>query len=285
MTANDTSRISPTAHYTGYVWCRNGLSYPALETRTGKMLFHAINPAMKIARRLGAVGLEDMLLARHVSIDHLLKTAIERGDIGQVVEVAAGLSPRGCRMMQRYGDRLTYVEADLPGMSARKRARITSMGGKRPGHHVVDVDALLDVGARSLATVGKRLLQSDVGTAVITEGLVNYFSRAMVEGLWPRIARFLAQFPTGIYISDVHVTEDIERIPGARAFMLALSAFTRGNVHIHYRDARVLSDTLLTAGFAHATTRRPITWADTLSLSAPQARAPVHIIYAATSSR
>ena len=30
--------ISPTAHYTGYVWARNGLSHPELETLEGRLL-------------------------------------------------------------------------------------------------------------------------------------------------------------------------------------------------------------------------------------------------------
>ncbi len=29
--------ISPTAHYTGYVWARNGLSHPELETLEGRV--------------------------------------------------------------------------------------------------------------------------------------------------------------------------------------------------------------------------------------------------------
>ncbi len=31
--------ISPTAHYTGQVWARNGLSHPRLGTREGRVLF------------------------------------------------------------------------------------------------------------------------------------------------------------------------------------------------------------------------------------------------------
>lgn len=38
--------ISPTAHYTGYVWARNGLSHPALSTREGEVLFASLQPAM-----------------------------------------------------------------------------------------------------------------------------------------------------------------------------------------------------------------------------------------------
>ena len=39
MNAASTS-ISPTAHYTGYVWARNGLSHPALASREGYFTKH-----------------------------------------------------------------------------------------------------------------------------------------------------------------------------------------------------------------------------------------------------
>src|SRR5207302_638753 len=34
--------ISPTAHYTGYVWARNGLSHPRLETLEGRVMFESL---------------------------------------------------------------------------------------------------------------------------------------------------------------------------------------------------------------------------------------------------
>ncbi len=35
--------ISPTAHYTGYVWARNGLSHPEFETIEGRVLFETLD--------------------------------------------------------------------------------------------------------------------------------------------------------------------------------------------------------------------------------------------------
>lgn len=46
-------RIGPTAHYTGYVWTRNGLSHPELETREGHVLFDALQPGMLVSRAAG----------------------------------------------------------------------------------------------------------------------------------------------------------------------------------------------------------------------------------------
>ena len=94
-------RIGPTAHYTGHVWARNGLSHPELETREGHVLFDLLQPGMLVSRAAGGATLEAYLLARHRAIDALLETAIERGEVTQVIEVACGLSPRGWRFAKR----------------------------------------------------------------------------------------------------------------------------------------------------------------------------------------
>src|ERR671938_1527773 len=143
--------ISPTAHYTGHVWSRNGLSHPELATLEGRLMFDALAPAMVASRVLGGPTLEGLLLARHRIIDELLARAIDAGRVSQVIEIACGMSPRGWRFTTRYGDRLTYVEADLPAMAARKRRALERMGSLSERHRVVDVDALVDEGPLSLA--------------------------------------------------------------------------------------------------------------------------------------
>ncbi|HZO77764.1 MAG TPA: class I SAM-dependent methyltransferase, partial [Solirubrobacteraceae bacterium] len=118
---NGSEAISPTAHYTGFVWARNGLSPPSLATPEGRVLFESLQAPMAISDFLGGGTLEAYLLARHRAIDALLQRAIEARGVGQVIEIAAGMSGRGLRFRQRYGDRLLYVEADLPAMAERKR--------------------------------------------------------------------------------------------------------------------------------------------------------------------
>src|SRR5919109_4529943 len=75
--------ISPTAHYTGYVWARNGLSHPELSTMEGRIMFDSLQPVMLASRGLGAAALESYLLARHRAIDARLERAIEAGEVGQ----------------------------------------------------------------------------------------------------------------------------------------------------------------------------------------------------------
>src|SRR6185436_8314170 len=130
--------ISPTAHYTGYVWFAHGHSHEAFATRTGRLMYRALRGANVAAHAVGLPTLEGMLLARHRLIDLRLAHAIDSGEISQVIEVAAGLSPRGWRFRTRYGDKLTYVEADLPAMIANKRRVLAELGGETPNHRTVE---------------------------------------------------------------------------------------------------------------------------------------------------
>lgn len=254
--------ISPTAHYTGYVWARNGLSHPELETLEGRVLFESLRPTMAVTGALGAATLEPYLLARHRAIDALLERAIEEGGITQVIEVAAGLSPRGWRFSSRYGDRLTYIEADLSGMTERKRGALERMGSLSEHHRVAEVDALADGGPESLFWVAEELVAGE-GLAIITEGLLGYLPREAVDGIWQRFAGVLSGFAEGRYISDLHIGE--LQSPLVRVFRLLLSAFVRGQVHLHFDNAADATAALRGAGFGAVEIRRAATFAPEVS--------------------
>src|SRR5687768_12863247 len=114
----DSSRISPTAHYTSYVWFRHGMSHPALATPLGARLHMALRPMNLVYGRVSKrPNLDMMLLARHRVIDKLLEKEIVEGRVGQVIEIAAGLSARGLRFARRF-PQIRYLEADLPAMAA-----------------------------------------------------------------------------------------------------------------------------------------------------------------------
>lgn len=250
MFSRSSAAISPTAHYTGEVWRRNGLSHPALGTWQGRLLHAGLRAPLGIGRRFGGVLLEDFLLARHRLIDGLLEADISGGRIGQVVEIAAGMSPRGLRLLERHPE-VTYLEADLPAMAARKRQALRQAGAT---HRIADFDAIADTGPLSLAAIVAEL-DPDRGLAIVTEGLLNYFPRTAVDGIWRRIAAALAGFPKGLYVSDLHLANSnsggIER-----AFVAALGAFVRGRVHLPYRDESDARAALLDAGFSEAALHR-----------------------------
>ena len=246
---SDSGRISPTAHYTGYVWARNGLSHPALQTAEGRALFDALRPILLGPQLLGAPKLETYLLARHKAIDVVLRRAIEEHRITQVIEVACGMSPRGWRFSEQYGDRLTYIEADLPEMAARKRRALEEIGSLGEHHRVEEIDALRESGPGSLAAIAGQLKPAG-GLAILTEGLLGYLDEQAVSELWRRFAQTLSGFGRGRYISDLPLR--VTNSPQLWLFKLMLGAFVRGRVHLHFNDPREAVKAATAAGFAAA---------------------------------
>ncbi len=241
--------ISPTAHYTGYVWARNGLSHPALVTAQGRALFTALQPAMRASRALSGPSLEAYLLTRHRAIDAGLQAAITQHGITQVIEVAAGLSPRGWRFVQRFGDAITYIEADLPAMAARKRRALERIGSLSERHQVRDLDALRTDGPLSLGALAAELRRAG-GLAVITEGLTGYLSPDDLAGLWRRIATVVGGFDAGRYLSDLHLGGSPP--PEVRIGRRLLSAFVRSGVYLRFAGGADAEAALRDAGFAAA---------------------------------
>lgn len=240
--------IGPTAHYTGYVWSRNGLSHPELATTEGRALYLAAEATLLPLRLLRQPTMEGFLLARHLAIDALLDEAIGAGRVGQVLEIACGMSPRGWRFTERH-PALVYVEADLPSMAARKRAALERIG--RPERHrVVEIDALAAEGPLSLGAVAAEQLDPGKGLAVITEGLLNYLATESVLALWSHVSGV-----ADLYLSDLFVGEDAPPLVG-RAFSAALAAYVRSPVSLHFRDAHEAEAALLAAGFSAADVSR-----------------------------
>lgn len=243
LPARSSDAISPTAHYTGFVWARNGLSHPELETVEGRVLFELVRPSMLASSALGQGTLEAYLMARHTAIDEVLERAIEERGIRQVLEIACGMSPRGWRFCERHPE-LTYFEADLPAMAARKRRALERMGSLSDRHRVIDLDVLAD-GSISKAVSG---FDRGAGLAVITEGLLGYLPTDAVEEVWHRIAVVMGDFRTGRYIAELHLSSALT--PAIKTFRLVLAAFVRGQVYLHYATEDEARAALTAAGFA-----------------------------------
>ena len=245
-------RISPTAKVTGYVWVRHGLAPSSFATRSGRVLHGLLNPLVLAGGRvLGSPSLDTVLLQRHLAIDHVLTRAIESGRVGQVVEVAAGLSPRGLRLTRDHADKgLVYVEGDLSGMAARKQRLLDATEQRTQALHVVPLDALAEDGPMSLRAAAGDLLDPEVGTAVVTEGLLSYLSPEALGALWRGIACFLEGYPRGLYVSNLYMGGEAGRVTAARLFRPLVALFSRGPVYLHFEDADEVSAGLRGAGFA-----------------------------------
>jgi O-methyltransferase involved in polyketide biosynthesis len=238
--------ISPTAHYTGETWVRNGLSHPELATWQGRLFYDTLFLPNAASRMLGGPSLDGLLLARHRIIDAQLDELVQ-GGVSQVIEAACGMSPRGWRFSERYGDRLTYIEADLPPMARRKREALARMGSLGDRHRVADLDVLRDGGPDSLESLVETM-DPAAGLVIITEGLLVYLDDATTEALWTRLAKALQPFSTGVYLSDLRFARP-ERTVAEHAFEMLLGAFVRSNIHPYRGDEAVAEAALHTAGF------------------------------------
>lgn len=249
--------VSPTAHYTGRVWQKHGLSYPELDTTAGHILDWMLAPANRaMASMVDGQHLERMLRARHQAIDDALQDAIEREGVRQVLEIASGLSPRGLRFAERFAD-LNWVDMDLPKMASLKRRRVQDHARKLENYCVAAGDAFRAEGSGSVEELIARHFSTDEPLVVISEGLVNYFPRESVLALWSSLHAAMARHPRGVYLSDIFLNADVEQFAAGRAFRRLLEAFTRGEVHLHFETERELKEALAFAGFSNATIRDP----------------------------
>lgn len=265
------AHISPSAHYTGFVWYRHQLADPAFVTGFGRWVHGLLRPITWGARVGFGIDLENLLLQRHLLIDARLTHAIEHEGVEQVVEIACGLSPRGRRFSARY-PQLRYLEADLPEMAARKRLLLGGQGWLNSLHQVKAVDILADQGVDSLAQLFAGLDPSRP-VVVITEGLVNYFELAVIEGFWSRLASQLQRFPQATYLTELY--PDLQEHPRYRQLRWGVELvgrLTRGNYPLHYRNAEAIVAGFARCGFTHTEVLDPQQQAVALGLPVlPQA--------------
>ena len=277
----DTSSISFTAHYTGYVWYHNGLSAPAFRSGQGALYYALLWPFEAVGRALVGGNIKDFLLQRHALIDHLIEQAIREEGVTQVLEIACGLSPRGWRYTQRF-PQLKYVEGDLPAMAARKQALLREAGAAAPGHKVVTCNILAD-GDEGLEAVIAREFDSSKPLLVITEGLVNYFDLDTISGFWSRLRAALARFPAGIYLTDNYPLLDDH--PFRRTLKVlgdTLGAASRANVSFHFGSDAQMEAHFRQLGYAQATAHNPRLYRDRLQMPATRGDSFVRILEART---
>lgn len=188
--------ISFTAHYTGYIWYQMGLSHPVLASVKGERLVALMNPLEGLMERFVGGSMRSTLKQRHALIDRQLDRLIEQYPDLQVLEIAAGLSPRGWRY-RLANPKMTYVEADLPDMANIKRDALA--GIENPAPRVVGADLFSD---ELFALFDS--FDTTRPLVIISEGLVNYFTKDMLQQLWSRLATGLNAFPIGVYLTDIY---------------------------------------------------------------------------------
>jgi O-methyltransferase involved in polyketide biosynthesis len=117
---------------------------------------------------------------------------IRNGGFKQVVEIAAGYSPRG---LMFAGEGIKYVEVDLPNVS-REKAEMCKHDSPKPTFLAVSVtasdfvDRVMEVCDPALPTV------------IVNEGMSMYFSRADYIKVLRNI-RALSERLNAVYLTDV----------------------------------------------------------------------------------
>jgi O-methyltransferase involved in polyketide biosynthesis len=175
-----------TALYTGQVWVRAGVPCAGLFDCSEARMVHGASTFLMAAGRLfrsDGPQLEPALLQRHRMLDAL----VEEFEGKVVLELAAGLSPRGSRFSSN--EDLHYVEVDLAPVLSVKRALLARTV---QGQEVALRENLEFVAGdlRSMDLAG--LVPPGEPVLVIGEGLFMYLSADEQRSLWRRIADLIA---------------------------------------------------------------------------------------------
>lgn len=281
QTRTDTSSISFTAHYTGQVWYRNGLSAEPFYTRQGDIYYRLLAPFEVVGGRIVGTNIRESLLQRHFLIDHLIEKAITKDGCTQVLEIACGLSPRGWRFTSRF-PQLKYVEADLPDMARDKEALLRENGSLGERHKVVTCNILVD-GPESLENVVSREFDTTKPLLVITEGLVNYFDLETISGFWQRLQNVLKKFPSGRYFTDNYPLLEDHPFRKLMQFLgNSLGAISRSNVRWHFSSDDKMKQHFIGLGFTQAIAHDPRDYYETLAIPRTRSQPLVRILEART---
>ena len=148
--------------------------------------------------------------ARYKVTDKIVK---EHG-ITQVLEIAAGLSPRGLSMT-RNSD-VVYVATDLPQILEEEKEIVQSIlvqsNESRPNLHFQVVNAL-DMESLLKAVI---FFKKDKSLAVITEGLLPYFSMEEKQTLAKNIHKIFSEY-SGCWITNEVYSKDALKKMGQSA--------------------------------------------------------------------
>lgn len=188
--------ISFTAHYTGYIWYSMGISHPVFATGKGKFLAKLLHPLESWAEKHVGGSMRTTLKQRHSIIDQQLNTLIEQHPDLQILEIACGLSPRSWNFRQKF-PQIDYRELDLPDMAKIKTQALQQLDAAAPEVLTADI----------FTQDFERIFQGFDPTrplAVISEGLINYFDKTMLNQLLQGMTEYAQDFPELHYLTDIY---------------------------------------------------------------------------------
>jgi O-methyltransferase involved in polyketide biosynthesis len=174
-------------------------------------------------------------------------------DVTQVLEIAAGLSPRGLAMTTNPD--IVYVVTDLPQILEEEKTIaekiLAKSDNRRPNLHFQAANALEMESLWRAATV----FESDRPVGIITEGLFPYFNRGEQETLAGNIHELLGKYD-GLWITtEVHTKQYWQKLSKineklVRERLSAISSSTGTNIEGNvFADQNDLEQFFGKAGF------------------------------------
>ena len=242
--------ISFTAHYTGYIWYQMGMSHPALATSKGKFLTKLVNPFETWAERVVGGSMRTTLKQRHKMIDDALTQLIQQHNNIQVIEIAAGLSPRGWRFRNDY-PQLRYIEVDLPDMAQVKKNALNEAGQENA--EVLSID-LFTPELKKLFDG----LDAKAPVVIISEGLINYFNKDSLQALWQSFATYGKNFKEFHYLTDLYPEPTQHKL--AKLIWQSsklLKVMSRSAFSFHFQTPNEVITFFKDAGFNQVTVQQP----------------------------
>ncbi|WP_445116566.1 class I SAM-dependent methyltransferase [Acinetobacter sp. WZC-1] len=242
--------ISFTAHYTGYIWYQMGISHPLLATAKGKFLAGLIHPVESLAERYIGGSMRTTLKTRHRLLDEQLTQLILQYPDMQVLEIAAGLSPRGWWFRQHFPD-IDYRELDLPDMASTKQAALQRMDQNSP--NVLSADLFTEDFQRAF-----EVFDQQRPLVIISEGLINYFDQPLLQQLLQSIVRYGQQFKALHYLTDLYpepVQHKLARLIWSSSRFLKL--MSRSAFSFHFTRPAEVRDFFHQAGFRQVEVIQP----------------------------
>ena len=188
--------ISFTAHYTGYIWYQMGISHPVFATAKGKTLAALVHPIESWAEKYVGGSMRTTLKQRHTMLDQHLEDLIQKYPDLQVLEIACGLSPRGWWFRQHHPS-ICYRELDFPDMAATKQAALQQI--ETDADDVLSVDLFTEAFASAFT-----VFDPHRPLVVISEGLINYFEKPLLQQLIQAIANYGRDFKQLHYLTDLY---------------------------------------------------------------------------------
>lgn len=242
--------ISFTAHYTGYIWYQMGISHPLLATAKGKSLAYIAHPIESWAEKYVGGSMRTTLKARHTMLDDHLKQLIEQYPNLQVLEIAAGLSPRGWWFRQQYSD-IDYRELDLPDMAQTKQDALKKIDPNSP--NVLSVDLFTE-------DLKKAFDEFDPNRplVIISEGLINYFDKALLQQLIQSIALYGKEFKALHYLTDLYpepVKNKLAKVIWNSSKILKV--MSRSAFSFHFTSPAEVREFFQNSGFNHVEVIQP----------------------------